>query len=120
MAVLVFFRRETSEALNLYGGGLGTFGRGIQGFISSVASPQISPAFTPTIGLGVTGLFKDAQNYFFGNENKNTQRVDATPSGSSGGFNTSQSTAESGGDRKVSSLLTSSPGTAAYFRSLGR
>lgn len=95
----MFFRRETSEALNLYGGGLSGIGRGLQSFVSSVGSPQITPKFSPTIGFNTEGIFKDAQNYFFGNENKNTTRKDSAPSGSSGGFNPAQSTTESGGPR---------------------
>ncbi len=41
------------EELGDIGTGLATFGQGIQKFISSVFSPQITPTFLPTIGLDI-------------------------------------------------------------------
>ena len=57
LAAVVFFRKELGETGALLGGGFGAFGKGVQTGVSGILSPQIRPAFVPTIGFNIEGGF---------------------------------------------------------------
>lgn len=103
VAAFVFFRNEISGAA----GALGNVGKGIQGFISSVFSPNITPRFVPTVGLNfesrgfpsITNIPPSSQYPFggigIGEPSPNSNNSNSSPSGQQGGINLEQGTCES-------------------------
>lgn len=90
---LVYFRKPVSETLGGLGMGLGTFGTGINQFISQVSSPKIQP----TLGLELTGIFGQAAQWAGELVKRDTgnQNTTSTPAGTTGGYSIAQGVQES-------------------------
>jgi len=88
--LLGWYSQQTGAGYGIaqLGYGIGEVGKGIQTFVSSVLSPQITPKFVPEIGIKL-----DLPNPFA--SQPNSANPSSSPSGVAGGYNHEQGFDES-------------------------